>query len=392
MDIGVDSGSPEDIQTQVLQTTLNEIESSRQDRTGSASGNSKDSDCSSSSTSRCCVVCLESVSEPCAALPCGHDHFDFLCLVSWLQEHPNCPLCKANVYKVRYTDGQKADAIYRVPNAPRTRDKSVGDGDGSRATEEAANSTLMRRRFAGRNGFLREASPRHPRPPPTEDEAVRRRRHIYRHQLYSLHVGSNRISQYRPAPTAVQFASTPHLVSRARLWIRRELQVFPFLSDTADDNTSQARRHSHNAEFLLEYIVAILKTVDLQGSTGQAEAMLADFLGPEHARLFLHELRTWLRSPAVGLAAWDREVQYPDPDRHFSPVEEVEREYGDGEREYVGDRRDRGSGRGQSWRDRDGDHWRADGRGKKRKRNTAEPKVDHDGKESRLRRETLPDS
>lgn len=185
MDVGADSGSPEDVQTQVLQTTLAEIETSRQVRAGSASGNPKDPH-SSSSSSRCCVVCLESVSEPCAALPCGHDHFDFLCLVSWLQEHPNCPLCKANVYKVRYTDSQKVDAVYRVPNASRPRDETVGDGDGYQATEEAANPTLVRRRFRSQNGFLREASPRHPRPPLTEDEAVRRRRHIYRHQLYSL--------------------------------------------------------------------------------------------------------------------------------------------------------------------------------------------------------------
>lgn len=114
--------------------------------------------------------------------------------------------------------------------------------------------------------------------------------------------------------------------------------------------------------------------------------MLVDFLGAEHARLFLHELRTWLRSPAIGLAAWDREVQYPDPDRHSNPVEEVEREHRDGGHEYDGGRRDRGSGRGQSWRDRDGDHWRADGRGTKRKRETAGRKVDGEGKQSRFRK------
>ena len=39
--------------------------------------------------------------------------------------------------------------------------------------------------------------------------------------------------------------------------------------------------------------------------------MLADFLGRDHARLFLHELRSWLRSPAHSLVAWDKEVKYP---------------------------------------------------------------------------------
>ena len=40
-----------------------------------------------------CVICLDTVSERAAASPCRHDSFDFLCLVSWLQERSKCPLC-----------------------------------------------------------------------------------------------------------------------------------------------------------------------------------------------------------------------------------------------------------------------------------------------------------
>ena len=40
--------------------------------------------------------------------------------------------------------------------------------------------------------------------------------------------------------------------------------------------------------------------------------MLSDFLGRENTRLFLHELRAWLRSPYEALADWDRHVQYGD--------------------------------------------------------------------------------
>ena len=40
-----------------------------------------------------CVICLEAVSERAIAVPCKHENFDFLCLVSWLQERPTCPLC-----------------------------------------------------------------------------------------------------------------------------------------------------------------------------------------------------------------------------------------------------------------------------------------------------------
>lgn len=41
-----------------------------------------------------CVICLERISERAVAVPCNHLNFDFLCLVSWLQEQSLCPLCK----------------------------------------------------------------------------------------------------------------------------------------------------------------------------------------------------------------------------------------------------------------------------------------------------------
>jgi hypothetical protein len=140
---------------------------------------------------------------------------------------------------------------------------------------------------------------------------MNRRRHVYQHQLYSLHVGSNRVSRFRDITPQV-FASSDELQSRARMFIRRELRVFEFLH--ADEPTSSGRaasRRACNAEFLLEYIVAILKTVDMKGSNGQAEEMLREFLGRANARLFLHELGAWLRSPYALLQFWDRAVQYP---------------------------------------------------------------------------------
>ena len=39
-----------------------------------------------------CVICLETVSERAIASPCRH-LFDFLCLVTWLQQRATCPLC-----------------------------------------------------------------------------------------------------------------------------------------------------------------------------------------------------------------------------------------------------------------------------------------------------------
>ncbi len=40
-----------------------------------------------------CVICLDCVSERAIAIPCRHSDFDFLCLLSWLQERSTCPLC-----------------------------------------------------------------------------------------------------------------------------------------------------------------------------------------------------------------------------------------------------------------------------------------------------------
>jgi hypothetical protein len=159
------------------------------------------------------------------------------------------------------------------------------------------------------------------RPTDPEDPLIRRR-HVYRHQLFSLHVGSNRLSQYREL-TPQLFNRDEDLVSRARKWIRRELQVFEFLNPDGEDDSTQgsrgrarpgeqrlANRRANNAEFLLEYIIAILRTVDIKGSAGQAEDLLQEFIGREHARLFLHELQSWLRSPYTSLQDWDRHVQY----------------------------------------------------------------------------------
>ena len=156
-----------------------------------------------------------------------------------------------------------------------------------------------------------------PQPPVSGDAALLRRRHIYRDQLYSLHVGSNRLSRFRDL-TPQLFNSDEELISRARKWIRRELQVFEFLS-TEGSEVGGVTRRANNAEFLLEYIVAILKTVDIKGSGGQAEDMLQEFLGRDNTRLFLHELGAWLRSPYTSLEDWDRHVQYSE-----TPVERSE--------------------------------------------------------------------
>ncbi|KAF5673019.1 RING finger domain-containing protein [Fusarium heterosporum] len=282
-----------DLQRQVLQSTLDEIATRTEDATD------------------CCVICLESITEACEAVPCQHRNFDYLCLLSWLEQSPKCPLCKAVISQVRHALDGPVIKTYTVPRSAPKAQTQQSD------TRSYAPASIRRQLPPRRRPYSHQS--RYGTPSLNPSDEIARRRDVYRHNRYSKHVGSNRLSRYREL-TPAAFCADNELVSRARMWIRRELQVFSFLSPdaeatettSADNNArnSTERRRANNAEFLLEYIIAVLKSVDIMGSAGQAEEMIADFLGRDNTRLFLHELRAWLRSPYTKLADWDRAVQY----------------------------------------------------------------------------------
>lgn len=255
-----------------------------------------------------CVICLDSISERAAASPCKHDTFDFLCLVSWLQERSTCPLCQTEVLAVDYGwSSPQGCKTYRVP-----RSRKQTEGSESRIYGQSRNASNPNRHHYT---YPRSRRPARPRSLPKPGAALLRRRQVYAQGLYSLHVGTNRLSQYRDLNPQL-FSRDEELVRRARKWIRRELQVFEFLSIDGGREEGVTRR-TNNAEFLLEYIIAILKTVDIKGSGGQAEDMLQEFLGRANTQLFLHELKAWLRSPYTSLEDWDRHVQYADTTTRF---------------------------------------------------------------------------
>lgn len=176
---------------------------------------------------------------------------------------------------------------------------------------QAANERVHSSLFAPYGLPNRPRCNRRPFTPPDDDPTLRRRREIYQKELYSLHVGSNPHSGYRDV-TPQMIANDQELQSRARTFIRRELRVFSFLHTDPANSAPQAATTSSNAEFLLSYIVSIIKKVDMKASNGHAENLLSEFLGRESARLFLHELNAWLRSPFSRLKHWDEEVQYGD--------------------------------------------------------------------------------
>jgi len=168
------------------------------------------------------------------------------------------------------------------------------------------------RAYSGRRHRRRRRSPERITP----DIAILRRRHVYRMQMRSLHIGSNRISRFQNF-TPRMFHGDEELQSRARMFIRRELQVFEWTNDSA--------------EFIIEYFIAVLRTIDLKASTGAAEDLLSDFLGRENAKIFCHEIHAFLRSPFTDLAAFDNFAQYERPlptrfDAEGMPIEEAGRE------------------------------------------------------------------
>ncbi|PYH40273.1 RING finger domain protein [Aspergillus saccharolyticus JOP 1030-1] len=301
----------EDLRQKILQRTLQEVTQEEGEHEANP-----------------CVICLEPVSETAIAVPCKHANFDFLCLLSWLEQRRNCPLCKSDVSSVKYgLDSPQGPKVYNLP-PPRP-------GTTSAPFSHSSASHFIHRLPSRRPRRARSPANRPQHQGQPSEDPLRRRQYIYRHQLYSLRVGSNRLSQYREL-TPDRFNREEELVSRARKWIRRELKVFAFLNPSTEsvglqeaggDLSSAQRqqagtprtgyqrlenRRGNNAEFLLEYIIAILRTVDIKGSAGQAEELLRDFLGRENARLFLHELQAWLRSPYTSLEDWDRHVQYED--------------------------------------------------------------------------------
>ena len=245
-----------------------------------------------------CVICLDKISEQAVALPCKHSDFDFACLGSWLQNQHTCPLCKARVDGLEYDlDVPTGSKVFRLP--PPQSPEPTWVQLLPRLHDRRPTEYYRPRRKNGSRG-CQEAG---------IDQALSKRRWVYSTRSFSFHVGSNKYSKYRDvAPQS--FASDRGLSDRARKWIRRELQVFDEVLNHVDAHRHGTGARPVNAEFLLEYIIALLRSTDIRASTGKAQKLLGDVLGKDYAELFLHELNSWLRSPYAHLVDWDRAVQY----------------------------------------------------------------------------------
>ena len=121
-------------------------------------------------------------------------------------------------------------------------------------------------------------------------------------------------------------------------------------SSSLSSSTTTTTTTTPKAEHLLAYTLAILKTVDLKASDGRAEDFITEFLGRANARLFLHELNAWMRSPCEKLGEWDRVVQYARAGEGEGLMSSVDGRGMEREREREG----RGDGRSGERRERAG--------------------------------------
>lgn len=245
-----------------------------------------------------CVICLQPITDRAVAVPCNHLAFDFVCLVSWLQHRETCPLCQIVITELQY-DWHDADE-YQTYHLEPSRLKGAEEHGQPQARGHLDRGSLRRHLRGEPGGPAPANSVRDQDFIPREDAALAQRRRVYRERLYSLHVGANSVSQYRDF-TPHDFANSVSLQTRARMFLRRELKLFSYLD---------AEAGVRNREFVLEYIVAVLKQCDVKAADGRAEDLLSEFLERGNARLLLHELHSWLRGPFERLEEWDRNVQY----------------------------------------------------------------------------------
>ncbi|KAF3907198.1 hypothetical protein ABW21_db0209461 [Orbilia brochopaga] len=224
-----------------------------------------------------CCICLAGVTSATRAVatPCLHACFDFSCLVTWLEgAQRSCPVCKREVEGVKYGFDSKGTGFHKY------QIRTPSSSSSSSATHRRAESRRSRSRYTD---------------PAKPADDIPRRRFIYKHRLRSLHIGVNRKSRFANY-TPRTLRTDRELAAKARAFVRRELEVFDWTAA--------------NREWLVEYVIAVVKTMQLRDAEGRAEELLAEFLGREFAGVFVHELHAFLKSPFVRVRDYDAWAQY----------------------------------------------------------------------------------
>jgi len=205
-----------------------------------------------------CSICLQTIADRTVIPTCSHE-FCFECLLVWTAQSRRCPLCSQNVgdYLIHHIrskyDFQKhfLTPLRNSPPPPQLQ-PSLPQGSSTRprrARREVQWGTTSRRAQEREAAAIDEF-----------ERAVDRRRWIYRHRLYAKHVASNSFTRYRPFPTPAQFSANSDLITRATIFVRRELRVWGCL----------------DVEFLTTFTISLMKSLDIRSEP--AVKLLAEFL------------------------------------------------------------------------------------------------------------------
>lgn len=229
-----------------------------------------------------CLICHTTPIVDRTVLPrCLHSQFCFACILRWISIKRRCPLCVTDIGNHVIHAIREDDDYVRYHLPPVAPTSSATQGDRTGLVRQVQRARAHRHR------------PHHQHTTPDSDTALAFRTHIYRHHLYASHVGSNRHTHYRPAPTPAQvrhdvFHGGTHIARRITAFVRRELQVWPYA----------------DVEFLTKYVLSLLQVFDV----GQEETvkLVGEFLGEDTARHMLHELSCFLRSGKREVRDYDR--------------------------------------------------------------------------------------
>ncbi|KAG1719560.1 uncharacterized protein EDB91DRAFT_1257568 [Suillus paluster] len=216
-----------------------------------------------------CVICLQPLVDRTVIPTCSHE-FCFECISIWAEQSRKCPLCSQLIgeYIIHHIRSQFDYQKHYLPPPRSSSPQLLPDSDRHDADEL--------------------------------ERAIAKRRWIYQNHLYAKHVASNSFTRYRPYPSPAQFAASLDMMSRATIFLRRELRVWPNL----------------DVEFLTTFIISLMKSIDIRAES--SIKLLAEFLdldtsyieGQRHpnAEHFAHEIYCYIRS-GRDLSIYDTLVQ-----------------------------------------------------------------------------------
>ncbi|KAG2130425.1 uncharacterized protein EDB93DRAFT_1213698 [Suillus bovinus] len=250
-----------------------------------------------------CVICLQSLIDRTVIPTCSHE-FCFECISIWAEQSQKCPLCSQLIgeYVIHHIRSQFDYQKHYLPPPRSSSPQLLPTGESRvRVVRQARRNRYWGRRDRDDADEL--------------ERAIARRRWVYQNHLYAKHVASNSFTRYRPYPSPAQFAASPDMISRATIFLRRELRVWQNL----------------DVEFLTTFIISLMKSIDIRAES--AVKLLSEFLdldtpyveGQRHpnAEHFAHEIYCFIRS-GRDLSIYDKLVQYDTSP--VSPPHEQERE------------------------------------------------------------------